>query len=112
MNIETIQALLRRLRDEYRVLLGPELSREMRAEQLARTQGVRRKLVILIEECHLQVKKVRPYIDMLEQHYREVRSLERKLAALRGPKRASTAAHELQERLAELHLVSLEPSDA
>ena len=34
-------------------------------------------LVILVEECHLQVKKVRPYMDSMEEQYREMRGIER-----------------------------------
>jgi hypothetical protein len=35
-----------------------------RSERLEVVQALRRKLVILVEECHLQVKKVRPYMDV------------------------------------------------
>src|SRR5690606_21526564 len=58
VNIETIRRLLVRLRDEYKPLLTTELEQEQRSLVLERVQNVRRKLVILIEECHLQVKKV------------------------------------------------------
>jgi RNA polymerase primary sigma factor len=59
----------------------------------------------------MQVKKVRPYIQMLEENYREMLSIERKLAALRGSKSQSAAARELRERLAELEMMALEPAD-
>ena len=108
VNLETIRLLLGRIREEYRPLLDARLTKARRSEQLEKVQNLRRKLVILIEECHLQVKKVRPYMDQLETHYREVRSVERKLAALKG-KKGSTAARELQERLHELELACLEP---
>ncbi|HVS11703.1 MAG TPA: RNA polymerase sigma factor RpoD [Planctomycetota bacterium] len=115
VNLVTIRVLVAKIREEYRPLCDPRLTKARRSEQLARVQTLRRKLVILIEECHLQVKKVRPYIDLLEGHYREMRSIERKLAALKAssknPKRGSTAQRELQERLAELELVALEPAD-
>jgi RNA polymerase primary sigma factor len=115
VNLVTIRVLVAKIREEYRPLCDPRLTKARRSEQLARVQTLRRKLVILIEECHLQVKKVRPYIDLLEGHYREMRSIERKLAALKAssknPKRGSTAQRELQERMAELELAALEPAD-
>jgi RNA polymerase primary sigma factor len=111
VNLETIKALLARLREEYRPLLDPRLSKPLRSEHLDRCQNLRRKLVILIEECHLQVKKVRPYMDLLEAHYREMRAIERKLASLKGQKKNAGAARELADRLAELELQALEPAD-
>jgi RNA polymerase primary sigma factor len=111
VNIETIRRLLGQIRAEYAPLLDPKSTRQKRSEQLKKVQVLRRKLVILVEECHLQVKKVRPYIQMLEEHYREMRSIERKLLALRGSKANGNAARELRERLAELELMALEPTD-
>jgi tRNA/tmRNA/rRNA uracil-C5-methylase (TrmA/RlmC/RlmD family) len=84
VNLVTIKRLLEQISEEYRPLLDPTLSRKRRSEQLDSVQALRRKLVILIEECHLQVKKVRPYIDLMDEHFREMRSLERKVAALKG----------------------------
>jgi RNA polymerase primary sigma factor len=110
VNIATIRRLMDEIREEYRPLMDPRLAKAKRAEQLAKVQKLRRKLVILIEECHLQIKKVRPYIQMLEEHYREMRSIERKLAQLKGSKAKTDAARELKERLLELELMALEPS--
>ena len=110
VNLVTIRALMVRVREEYRKLLDPKLSKQKRSEQLDRVQNTRRKLIILIEECHLQVKKVRPYMDDLEVQYREMRSIERKLANLKGGKKNSAAGRELQERLQELELEGLEPT--
>jgi RNA polymerase primary sigma factor len=111
VNLKTIRMLLVRVREEYRSLLNPRLTKAERSGQLARVQNLRRKLVILIEECHLQVKKVRPYIEVLEGHYREMRSIERKLAAFKGPRRNTTQARELTERLNELDMIAMEPGD-
>jgi RNA polymerase primary sigma factor len=111
VNIETIRRLLTQIRVEYAPLLDPKATRKDKSEQLKKVQVLRRKLVILIEECHLQVKKVRPYIQMLEEHYREMRAIERKLIALKGAKTAGNAARELRERLSELELMALEPAD-
>ncbi len=111
VNLDTIRRLLGQIRAEYAPLLDPKSTRQKRSEQLKKVQVLRRKLVILIEECHLQVKKVRPYIQMLEEHYREMRSIERKLQALKGSKANGSAAREMRERLSELELMALEPAD-
>ena len=111
VNIETIRRLLTQIRVEYAPLIDPKTGKKEKSDQLKKVQVLRRKLVILIEECHLQVKKVRPYIQMLEEHYREMRAIERKLIALKGAKTAGNAARELRERLSELELMALEPAD-
>jgi RNA polymerase primary sigma factor len=111
VNLRTIRAVLPRIREEYRPLLDPRISKTKRSEQLTKIQNLRRKLVILIEECHLQIKKVRPYIQMLEDHYREMRSIERKLVQFKGPKKQTTQARELADRLAELEMMALEPTE-
>ncbi len=111
VNLVTIRTLIGRIHEEYRPLLDQRLPKARRSEQLTRVQNVRRKLVILFEECHLQVKKFRAYLDALDSHYREARSIERKLAALKGARKGPPALRELQERLSELELLALEPPD-
>ena len=107
VNLSTIQTLVLRLREAYPTLQSSRLTKAERAETLVKIQNLRRKLVILIEECHLQIKKVRPYLDILEDHYREMRSLERKLA---NPKNSAAQKRELNEQLREQELVALEPT--
>ena len=123
VNVATIERLFQRIKEEYRPLLNKEISEKDRVVALERVQNVRRKLIILIEECHLQVKKVRPYIEMLEDHFREMRSVERKLETLKksgktaptrvvknGVEREVDEVAELSERLLELELAALEPT--
>jgi len=110
VNLVTIRRLIGQIQEEYRPLLDLSLSKKRKSEQLESVQCVRRKLVILIEECHLQVKKVRPYIDKMEDHYREMRSIERKLAALKGNKKAGSQIRELSDQLKEFELECLEPA--
>jgi len=124
INIETVRRLVKRLREEYRPLLdtgaagaqggmgnAAPLQGQARSEALARVQILRRKLVILIEECHLQIKKVRPYIELMEDQYREMRSVERKVELLSREGGRPEQVAELRERLAELELEALEPAD-
>ncbi|MFT7678028.1 MAG: RNA polymerase primary sigma factor [Planctomycetota bacterium] len=108
VNIETIERLYERIQQEYRPMLDRELPKEARAEAQAKVQNLRRKLVILIEECHLQIKKVRPYAFDLAELYRDMRSVERKYeSAFKASEFAQ--ADEFKARLDELEMSALEP---
>jgi RNA polymerase primary sigma factor len=110
-NLITIRRLLGQIREEYQPLVEDRLTRAELSERLELVQSLRRKLVILVEECHLQVKKVRPYMDLMEDHYREMRVIERKLSTFKGNKKtAPQPVRELFERLKELELEGLEPA--
>ncbi|MEO6709528.1 MAG: RNA polymerase sigma factor region1.1 domain-containing protein, partial [Planctomycetota bacterium] len=111
VNLVTIRTLLARIKEGYRVLLDSNLTKEQRSAQLEHVQNVRRKLVILIEECHLQVKKVRPYMDLLDAHYREMRAVDRKIQALKTAKKSGAPLKELEERLIELEFQAMEPGE-
>lgn len=110
VNVATIERLMQRIRVEYRPLIDGGLSAAEQAEVRVNVQNLRRKLIILMEECHLQIKKVRPYIEVLEDHYREMRSVERKLDQFQKADKMDTeGARELKQRLEDLELVALEP---
>ena len=112
VNIETIQRLMARLRDCYRPVLDDECTPEDRMAALVEVQNVRRKLVILMEECHMQIKKFRPLAETMEAHLREMRGVERKIENQgRSSKPDETVLAELQERLKEMELKAMEPSD-
>jgi RNA polymerase primary sigma factor len=110
VNIATIQRLVAQIQEEYKPLLDPRLTKAERSAALERVQVLRRKLVILIEECHLQVKKIRPYLDRMDEQYREMRAIERKLAALKGNKKAAQQVKELSDQLRDMEHRSLEPA--
>ena len=111
-NLITIRRLIGQIREDYRPLVDANgrLTRQERSERLEVVQGLRRKLVILVEECHLQVKKIRPYMDAMEEQYREMRAIDRKLAAFKGQKKLPPQVKEMTERLKELELDALEPA--
>jgi len=110
INLATIRRLVAQIREEYQPLFDGRLTKAERSEALERVQRLRRKLVILIEECHLQVKKVRPYIDLMEEHYREMRTIERKIAALKGNKKSAPQVKELADSLRLMEFEALEPA--
>src|SRR6185503_1078610 len=89
-NLVTIRRLIGLIREDYRPLVeaNGRLTRQERSERLEVVQGLRRKLVILVEECHLQVKKIRPYMDSMEEHYRERRGLKRSSPRSRDRRRS------------------------
>ncbi len=117
VNIETIERLHEAMTQAYMPLAahwmgGEVLEGQARSEALTRVQNLRRKLIILLEECHLQIKKVRPYSDDLADHYREMRSVERKLDAARkadSNDQQEELVRELCERMFELEMATLEP---
>ncbi len=110
INLATIRRLVAQIREQYPPLFDTRLTKQERSEALERVQRLRRKLVILIEECHLQVKKVRPYIDLMEEHYREMRTIERKIAALKGNKKSAPQVKELADSLRQMEFDALEPA--
>ena len=114
VNVRTIENLMERLRETYHPLIGGDLSGAERSEVITRVQNIRRKLIILIEECHLQIKKVRPYEHLLEDHWRDMRAVERKLETAQrnldqdgGPEQLE----ELQTEMDRLEEIALEPID-
>jgi len=110
VNLVTIRVLLGRLREEYAPLVDTKTTKAKRSDQLKRVQELRRKLVILIEECHLQVKKFKPYMDLMENQFREMRAHERKVQAAKASKKLDVLK-ELGTRMAELEHAAMEPSD-
>ncbi len=111
VNMDTISVLTERIRAEYAPLQKSRLSNTERAEQLEKVQNIRRKLVILLEECHLQIKKVHPYLELLEDRYREMRSIQRRIANLEQSGEKTAAVRELREQLTEFEMKALEPTD-
>ena len=111
VNMDTISVLTERIRAEYAPLQKSRLTKTERADQLEKVQNIRRKLVILLEECHLQIKKVHPYLELLEDRYREMRSIQRRIANLEQSGDNSVAVRELQDQLTEFEMQALEPTD-
>jgi RNA polymerase primary sigma factor len=111
VNMDTISVLTERIRAEYAPLQKSRLTKTERADQLEKVQNIRRKLVILLEECHLQIKKVHPYLELLEDRHREMRSIQRRIANLEQSGDNSVAVRELQDQLTEFEMQALEPTD-
>ncbi len=111
VNLATIQRLFGELQAAYKPFLDNKMSKAEESAQGERVQNIRRKLIILIEECHLQIKKVRPYIEVMEDHYREMRSVERKLMAMKAAKKTGEQVTELEDQLTAFEVAAIEPSE-
>ncbi|HHI78676.1 MAG TPA: RNA polymerase sigma factor RpoD [Planctomycetes bacterium] len=101
--IATLERLYERNREDF---LKYRTKRLRKAEVLELRKGLyrrMRKCVILIEELNLQIKKVRPFVEMLEKRFLEVDSL------VRAYKQAdSKRKKELQARILEMEVRGLE----
>ena len=114
------QDLLIRLPGVIKTLEGLYLRNQtdferLRTERLSKAEAGRirmglyrrmRKCALLIEEINLQIKKVRPLVDMIESRYLEINMLRRK--AEKAELREAPHAAELRERFHELEKRGLE----
>ncbi|MCB9891230.1 MAG: RNA polymerase sigma factor RpoD [Planctomycetes bacterium] len=103
-NTATLKAMYERSKDEFSRLLRGEFKKAEKADLVRSIQARRRRCVILIEELHLQIKKIRPLIDVLDHKCEELRTLEKKLSGYRGARRNSQAAKELRARFEQLQI--------
>jgi len=108
-NIATLKALLEANRaDARRLIAGQELSSAAARALRSRIAARRRKGVVLIEEMNLQVKKVRPMLELLERKLSETQRLESKLVGYRGANRKTKAFFELTSRYQDLQVSGTE----
>ncbi|MBL8900407.1 MAG: RNA polymerase sigma factor RpoD [Planctomycetes bacterium] len=107
-NTNTLKKIYEAMKEDFRRLLVQDYKRAELPALVRRIQARRRRAVILIEELHLQIKKIRPLIDLLESRYEEMHSLERKLSGYRGNRKGSQAATELRARFDQLQVEVLE----
>ncbi len=94
------------MKDFERLATDPDLSREEARRLRARIASRRRKAVFLVEEANLQVKKVRPLLDLLERKVAELERLENKIAGYRGANRKTRAFFELKRRILQLQMTA------
>ncbi len=66
-----------------------------------------RKCGLLIEELNLQIKKVKPLMEMIEARYQDIRRLQRMAEATEDPKKAK----EIRERIFDMETQGLESID-
>ncbi len=101
--IATLERLYERNRQDFMTYRTKRLKKADAIELRKGLYRRMRKCVILIEELNLQIKKVRPFVEMLEKRFMEVDSLVR-AAKQANPKRRK----ELQARILEAEARGLE----
>ena len=104
--IKTLESLYQRNQEDFSRIQNERMPK---AEMTKIRMGLyrrMRKCALLIEEINLQIKKVRPLVDMIESRYQEINMLRRK--AEKAEMRGAPHAAELRERVHELEKRGLE----
>ncbi len=105
--IVTLRSLLHaNMKDFEQLATRKDLTREEARRLRARIAARRRKAVFLVEEVNLQVKKVRPLLDLLERKVAELERLEQKISGYRGANRKTRAFFELKRRILQLQMTA------
>ncbi len=86
VNIGTLKKLLHRTKQDYRRLLRERMPPLERLRLTRRIAWRRRRASMLLEELNLQLKKVKPMIEMLRGRHREMLRIEKQLAEYKGNK--------------------------
>ena len=104
-NIATLKRLYGLLREDFtRLVRGTRERREL----VRRVVSRRRKAMLLIEELHLQVKKFRPLIDLLEEKHQEMHQYDKRVRGAHGPAKNTSEYREWTERLDDLMIQAME----
>jgi RNA polymerase primary sigma factor len=75
-------------------MMTKKLTNAERTHGVRRTSRRRRKCAVLLEELQIQLKKVKPLIEVLGRYMREGRELERKLSRMRKSSKGFTEAND------------------
>ena len=107
-SIITLRALITRLTDDYRRFLAGKGSAQQRKLLLQRIGWGRRKVADLVEELQIQLKKVRPMIELVREKHQEMATLERRLRHFPEERRSSREYKELRADFESLQIQALE----
>ncbi|MHC5210245.1 MAG: RNA polymerase sigma factor RpoD [Planctomycetota bacterium] len=103
-SIETLRTLHGRLTSNYETYLSGKGGAPARALTLQRIAWGRRKAADLLEELQIQLKKVRPMIELVREKHQEMATLERRLKHYKGPRQS----HEYQELKADFEALQVQ----
>ncbi len=92
-SIVTARSLHARLGEDYKRYLGGKGTQVQRKLLVSRIGWGRRKCAELLEELQIQLKKVRPMIELVREKHQEMATLERRLKYFKG----STQSREYKE---------------
>jgi len=102
-NVATIRRLIDRNREEFLGWIAQErkAARKDELQFARRVRGRRKKGVVLLEELGLQIKHIKPLMDLVRQACDDMTRLEGEVSALRRARRRKELAP-LEERLKEM----------
>ena len=107
--IKTLKAIYEANKKDYiRFATEKDLPLEEKRKIRARIASRVRKAVVLIEELNLQVKKIKPMVELLEKKLADLERYETKIAGYRGINRRTRRFMELKERILQLQAGSFE----
>jgi RNA polymerase primary sigma factor len=106
-SIETLRCLHARLTENYDHFLVGKGGASVRSLTLHRIAWGRRKAADLLEELQIQLKKVRPMIELVREKHQEMATLERRLKHYKGP-RQNREYQELKTDFEALQVQALE----
>jgi RNA polymerase primary sigma factor len=106
-SILTLRAAHERLTNDYQRFLEGKGSTSQRWLLLQRIGWGRRKAAELLEELQIQLKKVRPMIELVREKHQEMATLERRLRHFKGSK-TSREHNELKADFEDLQIQALE----
>ena len=95
-NISTVRKILERNGDEFKAYLDGAVNSDGILDLSKRMRARRKKIVVLLEELGLQIKKVRPMMNVIEEQYAELVRLEREIEQL--PRDDDETKHRLDRR--------------
>ncbi|MDG2149135.1 MAG: RNA polymerase sigma factor RpoD [Planctomycetota bacterium] len=107
-SIETQRKLHMRLTADYKKFLQDKGSSAQRKLTLQRIGWGRRKCADLVEELQIQLKKVRPMIELVREKHQEMATLERRLKHFPEDRKASKEFKELKVDFEALQIQALE----
>jgi RNA polymerase primary sigma factor len=111
-NIATIKMILTSLREDHVALSKKRVPQAKKRVLLRRFAGRRRKLVTLLEEVPVQIKRIRPMINVLRTFHSRMVELRSEMEAARAKRGAGPArARELEKKLVGLRSQALESED-
>ncbi len=106
-NLKTLKRLLLKSKEEYKRYVKNQCTASEKPGLLKTTIRRRRKGAVLLEELNIQLKKIRPMIDMLHRRHLEMLRVEKEIAAYNKPRNCAEF-QELKRRYEVLLVKALE----
>jgi len=107
-NLKTLKRLLLKSKEDYKRYVKNQCAASEKPGLLKTTIRRRRKGAVLLEELNIQLKKIRPMIDMLRRRHHEMLRVEKEIANYNKPRNCAEF-QELKRRYEVLLVKALEP---